>query len=97
MGQTKKQLPQDTVTGPKCPECGSATMLYCYPHQHAGLWECENCGASDTHEHEEIIAETIEVDTMRNGEHDTYLTTIHVCDTCGIQVDWGMEDGPDYE
>jgi hypothetical protein len=31
--------------------------------------------------------ETVEVDTMRNGEHDTYEVRIYVCDTCDAEVD----------
>jgi hypothetical protein len=31
--------------------------------------------------------EDIEVDTMRNGEHDTYPAKIYVCGLCGEQVE----------
>lgn len=31
--------------------------------------------------------ETYEVDTMRNGEHDTYEERGYVCDDCGAQLD----------
>jgi hypothetical protein len=77
------------IAGPACSECSGPTELYCYPHQYAGLWECldPECGTSDTHEHDDIIAEVVEVDYMRQGEHDTYNTTVDVCATCGIQVE----------
>lgn len=33
-------------------------------------------------DHEDYHFETVEVDTMRNGEHDTYETQLAVCSTC---------------
>lgn len=68
----------------KCPDCGSPTILYIYPDDQAGTWVCTNdkCGASDVCEHENVHNETTEVDTMRNGEHDTYEALIEVCDDC---------------
>ena len=73
----------------KCSECGGFAVLFCYPSQYAGIWECDNpeCGASDTHEHDDVQSVTVECDTMRNGEHDTYETEIYECQTCGIQVE----------
>lgn len=73
----------------KCTECGHLAVLYTYPHQYAGIWECQNeaCGASDTHGHDDIQIVDVEQDTMRNGEHDTYTTQIYECQTCGIQTD----------
>lgn len=80
---------QDMIAGPACPECGaSATILYCHPHKFAGIWECINpeCGASDTHEHENIEIETTEDwPTSPNDEPREY--DIYVCADCGVQVD----------
>lgn len=41
--------------------------------------------------HQDLEIETVEVDTMRNGEHDTYEREIYVCADCGIQVDGDPE------
>lgn len=77
------------VAGPTCPECGGKTELFIYPHANAGMWQCLNldCGAMDACEHPDTIHEVVEVDTMRNGEHDTYETTVEVCLDCKVQVE----------
>ncbi len=35
--------------------------------------------------------EQVEVDTMRNGEHDTYTVPVAVCNDCGIDLDYEPE------
>lgn len=73
----------------KCPECGhDEVKLYVHPHKCSGVFECQadDCGASWSCEHEETEAEEIEVDTMRNGEHDTYKTIAYDCKLCGTDV-----------
>ncbi len=71
----------------ECPNCGEDAELMCDPHKYAGIWECEHCGTSDTCEHENTETIEDEVDTMRNGEHDTYKVKYEVCELCGVQVD----------
>jgi hypothetical protein len=61
--------------------------LYIWPHEFAGVWECPVTGESDSCQHTDTIEEIIEVDTTRRGEHDTYETTIDVCELCGITVE----------
>lgn len=67
------------------------------PMPTAGIWECPK-GDSDEHDHyqaadegrAEIEVEDIEVDTMRNGEHDTYPAQIYVCagaEGCGVTLE----------
>lgn len=75
-------------TGPKCPECNGKTVMLIYPHPEAGQYECQNkaCGLIEYCEHPETIVETVEVDTMRNGEYDSYLTQVESCANCGVQV-----------
>lgn len=70
----------------KCPEHedNCKATLFCYPHEYAGIWECNDI--SDTHEHEDTHMEEVEVDTMRNGEHGTYNTNIEICDECEITI-----------
>ena len=73
----------------KCLECGhDEVKLYVAPHACAGVFECqsESCGASWSCEHEDVESEVVEVDTMRNGEHDTYETIAYDCTLCGTDV-----------
>ena len=63
-------------------------------------WELE--GDTFYCTHEDWHRETTEVDTMRNGEHDTYETPIAVCDDwdCEQTLDldpMDLYDEPDYE
>jgi hypothetical protein len=70
-----------------CPECGTMeSILHIHPHQYAGIYECTNkdCSASWECSHPTFHEEDHEVDTMRNGEHDTYKTKILVCDECEV-------------
>lgn len=78
----------------QCPEHKGEckATLFCEPHKFAGIWECDNTGEgiSDTHEHKDYEVETVEVDTMRNGEHDTYEVQIYVCggvEGCGVEIE----------
>lgn len=68
-------------------------------------WELE--GDSFFCTHDEIEIETFEVDTMRNGEHDTYETEGYVCAECGEDLegnpaedrydpDWEYENSREY-
>lgn len=85
-----------------CPEHPGKhkVILHCEPDPFAGIWECDVTGEgiSDAHDHyeafendkAELLVEEIEVDTMRNGEHDTYPARIYVCggqEGCGITLD----------
>lgn len=50
-----------------------------------------------TCDHIDYEWDTAEVDTMRNGEHDTYEVTIAICSNpeCGKQLDIEPEDPDD--
>jgi hypothetical protein len=61
-------------------------VLYRNGHKYAGIWECLATGVSDACEHDNTHTEEIEVDTTRNGEHDTYLTKIEICNACEVTV-----------
>jgi hypothetical protein len=79
------QADTKAINCPEHPGKHSAT-LYCFPHRYAGTWECP-MGFEDAHEHENLEVEDTEVDTMRNGEHDTYAAQIYVCADCGVTVE----------
>lgn len=77
--------------------------LFCEGHRFAGTWECPE-GNEDSHDHyaafdagtAELIVEEGEVDTMRNGEHDTYTSHYYICggdEGCGVQ----LEGDPDAD
>lgn len=73
----------------KCPSCDSDTLLYLFPHDDAGLVECTNlaCGYSDMHQHTNTRMETIEFDTIVNGEPAIKRFEVEVCKDCGLEVD----------
>lgn len=76
-------------TAIKCPDCGQLAILYRYPHQYAGIWECQNeaCGASDTHDHTpHLEIETIEVDDSHPDRSDGYTYQAYVCTLDGVQI-----------
>lgn len=56
----------------------------------SATWEWEGGAFYCTHD-EGVELETVEVDTMRQGEHDTYETTLAFC----ADPDCG-EEQPDY-
>ena len=85
------------ITCPEHPLANHKAKLFCEGHRWAGQWECPK-GFEDTHDHyaaidaglAELEIEDVEVDTMRNGEHDTYTTSIYVCggeEGCGVQLE----------
>lgn len=41
--------------------------------------------------HDNRIVETFEVDTLRNGEHDTYKVRVYVCTDCGAELEGDPE------
>lgn len=49
-------------------------------------------------DHVDYDWDTAEVDTMRNGEHDTYSVPIAICSNweCGKQLDIEQEDPDEY-
>lgn len=71
----------------ECLECGKAAILNQFPHRHAGIWECTDCGASDMHECEEFERETATTDYMTFGGHNQYETPIDVCVECGVETE----------
>lgn len=73
-----------------CPEhLTHKVKLFVHGHRNAGIWECDESGEgiSDSCPHYDTEVETIEVDTMRNGEHDTYERRVYVCSLCGCDVE----------
>lgn len=80
--------PNSKLTEIQCPECGEKrVILYIHPHKYAGVFSCEAdnyCGASWSCEHPSYGEETIEVDTMRNGENDTYKQNALICNDCEL-------------
>lgn len=49
-----------------------------------GLWVCQHDS--------DIEVEDVEVDTMRNGEHDTYTVKAAFCSDCGEEVEYNFEE-----
>lgn len=82
-----------------CSECKKKTVvLFIYPHKLAGVYSCElddGCGASWSCEHENFERGTGEVDTMRNGEHDTYEVPTAECTDCEQDVTEDVGDPED--
>lgn len=72
-----------------CENCESPnTIVYKHGHQHAGMVECVDCNDTDaTCAHLETRTDVIEVDTMRDGEHDTYEVTAVICELCECEVE----------
>lgn len=70
-----------------CPKHGVTckATLFIFGHRNAGIWECGKLSGSC--EHTETHVEDIEVDTMRNGEHDTFTEAIYVCSACECATD----------
>lgn len=97
-----------TITYTKLIDCPShpgqhKAILYCIGHNYEGTWECPKTGYSDAHDHleavnqgdAELVVETGEVDTMRNGEHDTYQFSYYICggqEGCGMAIDPEIAD-----
>ena len=77
---------QSIIQCPEHAESDHTAFLYHHGHKYAGIWECPITGSSDVCEHEDTHTEEVEVDTTTNGEHDTYLTNIDVCDACECEV-----------
>ncbi len=71
---------------PEHPEQTHKAKMLIEPSDHAGFWECPK-GVEDYHDcleavnagQAELEVEEGEVDTMRNGEHDTYPVRYYVC------------------
>lgn len=73
----------------ECPEHGNVhtATLYVYPHQHAGIWECEVEGISDSHEHENVYMDSVTQDHMGFQGHYQTEHPVWVCEDCGEVVD----------
>ena len=79
---------------PSCEDCGSANQIV-FLHGHhmtgnlslAGATFCVDCETYGVCDHENTHTETVEVDTTRDGEHDTYEATIEICDLCETEVE----------
>lgn len=83
-----------------CTECGSPnTIVYKHGHRttdaenttarsYAGIWECVDCGASESCDHRDTHPETFENDALDSrGEHTTYESHGDVCDWCDTVAD----------
>lgn len=71
-----------TTPTQNCYECGTQMTLNTFPSKYAGIYECANCGASDTCEHENY---TVDRDLL-----------IGICDNC--EVDFPIDvDASDYD
>ena len=79
----------DTMTQLECENCESTELSFYSPHgEYSSMYECLDCEHVGSCDHEiSTHTEIHEVDTMRNGEHDTYETTIVICDTCDSEVE----------
>lgn len=71
-----------------CPEHPGEhkAKLFTRGEQYEGIWECPT-GISDTCEHEDTREEATEIDTTRNGEHDTYDAVIEICEACDCTIE----------
>lgn len=84
----------------ECDDCGSSSIYFDSPHgKTAGLYECYDCGYHGSCEHEDTTTETIEVDdpAAPYGTHETYKTTIQICDYCESTVDAEPETDDDFD
>lgn len=72
----------------KCSECGGLAVLYTYPHQYAGIWECQNpdCGASDSHTCQSFETDTVSQSYWSPDLEDTIdvEVPVQVCTECGV-------------
>lgn len=63
------------------------TIVYQFPHKYAGMVMCLDCENTDMQcSHLETRTDVIEVDMMRDGEHDTYERTAIVCELCECEL-----------
>jgi len=78
-----------TIIKTTCTACGSPAHLYT-SGRYTGIWECQNptCGASDVHDHDNIIREEAEAPIMNKGEFDTYDSYAYGCETCNMGLDF---------
>ena len=76
-----------SIVCPEHPQSQHTAFLHQKGHMYPGVWECPVTGDSDVCEHENTHYEDIEVDTTRNGEHDTYMSRVEVCDVCECEVE----------
>lgn len=83
-----------------CDECGSPnTIVYKHGHRatrpddatrssYAGIWECVDCGASESCDHRETHVETFTHDALDSrGEHTQFETRGDVCNWCELAVE----------
>lgn len=83
-----------------CDNCGSPnTIVYKHGHRvtdhenntansYAGIWECVDCGASESCEHRDERTEEFTHDALDSrGEHTQYTTRGNVCGWCETVVD----------
>lgn len=80
---------QIAVYNEVCENCESPnTVVYQHGHKYAGMVVCLDCENDDmTCSHLETRTDVIEVDTMRDGEHDTYESTVIICEMCECEVE----------
>lgn len=82
----------DKIDCPFEDHSGHQATIFKAGHRFEGIVECDKTGESDSCQHEETHVESLEVDTMRNGEHDTYEVPAYVCDACECVTDEDVTD-----
>lgn len=65
-----------------CPECGSPVIMNDAFSKYAGTWECSECSASGSCEHDNIEVEMIASSFDPSEEEPAY-----VCQDCGVVTD----------
>jgi hypothetical protein len=65
-------------------------ILFCWPGQFAGIWECPRTGESDAHEHLDYEIEEVTQDHMGFQGHYQTESEVYVCagpEGCGVTIE----------
>jgi hypothetical protein len=65
-------------------------ILFCWPGQYAGIWECPVTGSSDSHEHADYEVEEVVQDHMGFQGHYQTESEVYVCGGelgCGVTIE----------
>ena len=84
------------IACPEHPEAGHKAILYCYPSDFAGIWECPG-GTSDTHVHSDLEVKTVTEDHMGIDGHYQTEQRVYVCggsQGCGVVIE---DEDPDLD
>ncbi|MBA3758880.1 hypothetical protein H0X10_04625 [Candidatus Saccharibacteria bacterium] len=71
-----------------CLNCGQLAHLYT-SGKYQGIWECTNhhCGASDEHDHQNIVTKIVEGEWLNRGEYEPYNATVTSCADCKVEIE----------